>query len=109
MANNLKNDFIDKVSDKGGAVRLTTSGNVAVATALDTMVREVIIQAATANTSNCIVALNEAASATNGIVVPQAIGTVEVAGSLRLGVASLTMVQIYAAEDGDIVDMVWRN
>ena len=109
MPLNLKNSHIDLVSDAGGAVQLTTVGNVAVATAVDRQVREVLVHGTLANTSVVRVAIHEAASATNGIVIPICLGTVAPVNSLRLGVASLTALQFYAAENGDKIDMVWRN
>ena len=111
MSNNLKNDLSYRVSDKGGAMRLTTSGNVAVATALDTNVREIFMQATAGNASAIKMNIGAAASAALGIVLPTAITTVDnkAAGYIRMPIASVTAVQFYAAENGDSVDIVWRN
>ena len=111
MSTDLKGDRTYAVSDTGGAVRLTTSGNIATATAVDTNVREVIIQATSGNASAVRVNINAAASGSLGIVTPAAVttGTFVGAGYLRLSVSSLTALQFYAAEDGDKVDLVWRN
>ena len=107
----LYRDGTYKVSNNGGAVRLTTSSNVAVATAVDSSVREIIIQATSGNASAVVVNIYETASATLGIVIPAAVTTVDFVGanSLRLSVSSLTAISIYAAEDGDEADVMWRN
>jgi len=109
MALNLKNSNVDIVSDKGGGLQLTTSSNVAVATAVDVSVREVLMVGTLANASVVKVNIGGAASATKGIPLPISLGTVAAVNPLRLGVASLTALQFYAAEDGDKVDLVWRN
>lgn len=109
MINKANNTY--EVSDKGGSVLVTTSGNVATMTAVDVTVREVLLQAAQANASAVVVNIFSAASAALGLVVPAAVTTVGFVGAnaLRLSVSSLTALQFYAAEDGDKVSVMWRN
>jgi len=113
MGINLKNDLINKVSDKCGTVRLTTSSNVAVATAIDTSTREVILQACVSNTSACRVAFGVVCTSTNGIQLPQAVSTVAAVDSptstFRIGIASLTLINVYTGVTAEAVDVVWRN
>ncbi len=113
MANNLKGDFIDKVSDKCGYVRITTSSQVAVATAVDTMIREVTVQACNSNTSAVRVRLGEVCTSTTGIQMGQAISTVALTAmpncTIQWGLASLTLINVYSGVDAEAVDVIWRN
>ena len=113
MSINLKNDFVYKVSDKAGHARLTTSSNVAVATALDVSTRELILQACISNTSAARVNFGAACTSTNGIQLPQAISTVALTdnatATFRIGLASVTLVNIYTGVNAEAVDMIWRN
>jgi len=113
MTINLKGDFIDKVSDKSGHVRLTTSSNVKTATAITVNVREIILQAAISNTSAARVNFGAACTSTNGIQLPQAISTVALTdngtSTFRIGLASVTLVNVFTGVDAESVDMIWRN
>jgi len=109
----LKNDFVGRVSDKAGTFRLTTSSNVAVATALDVSVREVILQACNSNTSAARVSFGAACTSTSGIQLPQPISTVALTGTpnstFRIGIASVTLVNVFTGVDAEGVDVIWRN
>ena len=113
MAQNLKNDFIGRVSDNCQHVRLTTSSNVAVATAIDMNAREVILQACISNTSAARVNFGAACTSTNGIQLPQAISTVALTdnatATFRIGIASITLVNIFTGVDAEAVDVIVRN
>ncbi len=113
MAINLKNDFVNKVSDKAGHVRITTSSKVAVATALDVSTRELVLQACISNTSAARVNFGAACTSTNGIQLPQAISTVALTdngtSTFRIGLATVTLVNVYTGVDAEGVDMIWRN
>lgn len=108
MSLDARNQPFDVVSGRWGAVRLTTSSNVAVATAVDANVKMIYIQGALANASAVRLNVNAAASAAIGIEIPQAAGSAVDGGWMELPVPSVTCIQIYAAEDGDIADMLWR-
>jgi len=113
MSLDLKGDLINRVSDQVSHVRLTTSSNVAVATAVDVSVREVILQACISNTSAARVNFGAACTSTNGIQLPQAISTVALtdnpSSTFRIGIATLTLVNIFTGVDAEGVDVIYRN
>ena len=113
MTINLKGDFVNKVSDKCGYVRLTTASNVATATAINISTRECILQACISNTSAARVRFGAACTSTTGIQLPQAISTVALTdnatATFRIGIASLTLINVYTGVTAEGVDVIWRN
>lgn len=111
MSNDLRGAETFRVSGAGGAIRLTTSSNVAVATALSRSVREVFVQGAIGNSSAVRVNINAAASAALGLVIPAAVASIGLvgAGYLRLSVPSVTCLQFYAGVNGDKINLLWRD
>lgn len=97
----------DRVSPRGGVAVITASGYV---TAVDIAVREVYIQAASANASVAYLRIDAVAAASTGFEIPKAVGTAAVANSpFSLPVSSLSCLYVYMAEATDKVQILYRN